>query len=44
MAADGGVGDEQLGSGVGETLQPGGGLESLQRIEGREPAAHVTTM
>ena len=33
MPADRGVGDEKLGSGIREAFQPGGGLESLERIE-----------
>ena len=33
MPADGGMGHEKLGRGVGEAFQPGGGFEGLERIE-----------
>ena len=43
MAAHRGMGHEQLGGGLGEALEPGGGLEGLEGIQRWQTAAHLVT-
>ena len=43
MAADGGMGDEELGGRIREAFQPGGGLEGLERIQRWQTASQGFT-
>jgi hypothetical protein len=43
MTAYRGMGHEKLGGGLGEALEPGSGLEGLERIQRWKTAAHPFT-